>query len=216
MYEFVTGPLVWISFGVFIVGLIYKVASLVRLTRKKDKVVFNHFSLKWSLNSILHWLIPFGSRSMRERPAFTITTFAFHFCLLATPAFLLAHNMLWESRWNVSWWSVSEKTADYMTLVLIVAVIGLVCRRIAYPDVKIVTTVYDYVLLAVAAAPFITGYFASHHWFHYETILIIHVLCGEILLIVIPFTKLSHMILFFMTRAHIASEMGQRRGAATW
>ena len=71
MYQFVTGPLAWISFGIFIVGMIYKIISLIRLTRKKDKVVFNHFSLGWSVNSIIHWLVPFGSRSMREKPAFT-------------------------------------------------------------------------------------------------------------------------------------------------
>ncbi len=111
---------------------------------------------------------------------------------------------------------MSEKTADYMTLLLIVAMIVLVCRRIASPEVRIVTTAYDYLLLAIAGAPFITGYFASHHWFDYQTVLIIHILCGEVMLVVIPFTKLSHIVLFFMTRAHIASEMGQRRGAVTW
>jgi nitrate reductase gamma subunit len=111
---------------------------------------------------------------------------------------------------------MSEKTADCLTLLLIVAVIGLALRRFAYPEVRIVTTLYDYLLLAIAVAPFITGYFASHHWFQYETMLIIHVLCGEVMLIAIPFTKLSHMILFFLTRAHIGSEMGQRREVATW
>jgi hypothetical protein len=35
-------------------------------------------------------------------------------------------------------------------------------------------------------------------------------------LILIPFTKLSHMILFFFTRAFIGFEMGVRRGARSW
>jgi len=216
MYQFITGPLAWISIGVFIVGMIYKIVSLVRLTRKKDKVVFNHFSLGWSLNSIIRWLIPFGSRSTREKPVFTIMTFSFHICLLATPLFLLAHNIMWKTRWNIGWWSMPEKTADYMTLLLIAIAVVFVCRRIAQPDVKIVTTSYDYLLLAIVTVPFITGYFASHHIFHYKTMLIMHILTGEIMLVAIPFTKLSHMILFFLTRAHIASEMGQRRGAVTW
>lgn len=216
MYEFVTGPLAWAAFGVFIIGMIVKVVSILSLTAKKDKVVFNHFSLGWSLRSIFHWLIPFGSRSMKEKPVSTIVSFAFHICLLATPIFLLGHNILWDERWNISWWSMSEQTADYMALVLIAAAIILLVRRIVSPEVKIVTTAYDYVLLAIAAAPFITGYMAYHQWFDYKTILIIHVLCGEAMLIAIPFTKLSHMALFFLTRAHIGSEFGQRRGAVTW
>jgi nitrate reductase gamma subunit len=91
-----------------------------------------------------------------------------------------------------------------------------VYRRIVAPEVKIVTTAYDYVLLAIALAPFITGYLAYHQWFHYKTMLILHVLSGEVMLVAIPFTKLSHMFLFFFTRAHIGSEFGQRRGAVTW
>jgi hypothetical protein len=70
--------------------------------------------------------------------------------------------------------------------------------------------------MLIAAAPFITGFLAYHQWGPYKAILIIHILCGEIMLIAIPFTKLSHMILFFLTRAHIGSEMGQRREAKTW
>jgi nitrate reductase gamma subunit len=196
--------------------MIVKVVSILSLTSKKDRVVFNHFSLGWSLRSIFHWLIPFGSRSMKEKPITTIAGFAFHICLLATPIFLLGHNILWDERWNISWWSMPDQVADYLTLVLIAAAIVLWVRRIVLPEVKIVTTIYDYVLLAIATAPFITGYVVYHQWLDYKTMLIIHILCGETMLIAIPFTKLSHMVLFFLTRAHIGSEFGQRRGAASW
>ena len=216
MYEFVTGPLAWIAFGIFMIGMIVKTISLLRLAVKKDKVVFNHLSLQWSIRSIYHWLIPFGSRSMREKPVMTITTFVFHICLLGIPIFLLSHNILWDERWDISWWTLSETVADYVTLVFLLAAGALIYRRIVAPEVRIVTTAYDYLLLVIVIAPFVTGYAAYHQWFHYKTVLIIHILCGEIMLIAIPFTKLSHMLLFFLTRAHIGSEMGQRRGATTW
>ena len=216
MYEFVTGPLAWISFGVFIFGMAFKTISIIRLASEKDKVVFNHLDAGWSLKSIFFWLIPFGSRSMREKPALTAVSFTFHICLLATPIFLLGHNILWNERWGFSWWSLSESVTDYMTLLFFVAVAGLFVRRVVLPEVRIVNTAYDYLLLLIAAAPFITGFLAYHQWGPYKTMLIIHILCGEIMLIAIPLTKLSHMFLFFLTRAHIGSEMGQRRGAATW
>lgn len=216
MYEFVTGPLAWVAFGVFIVGMIAKIIYLLGLAGKKDKVVYNHLSLGWSLRSIFHWIIPFGSRSMRQKPISTVASFVFHICLLATPLFLLAHNIMWEQSWNVSLWSLSEQIADYMTLALIGAAVILLVRRFVSPEVKIVTSAYDYVLLGIVVAPFITGYLAYHQWFDYKTILIIHILCGEAMLIAIPFTKLSHVLLFFLTRAHIGSEFGQRRGATTW
>jgi nitrate reductase gamma subunit len=216
MYQFVTGPLAWIAFGIFLVGMIIKVVSLFYLARKKDKVVFNHFSWRWSLKSIVFWLIPFGSRSMREKPVFTAISFAFHICLLTSPIFLLAHNLILEERWGIRFWSLPETVTDVMTVVVIVTVVFLILRRISLPDVRIVTTLYDYLLLTITVTPFITGFIAYHQFPNYKFWLIVHIVSGEIMLISIPFTRLSHIFLFFMTRAHIGSEMGQRRGALTW
>ena len=216
MYQFVTGPLAWIAFGIFFIGMIIKVVSLFYLAREKDKVVFNHFSWKWSLKSIIRWLIPFGSRSMREKPVLTAISFTFHICLLISPVFLLAHNLVLEERWGISFWTLPETVTDVMAIVVIVTVVFLLLRRISLPDVRIVTTSYDYLLLAITVAPFITGFLAYHQFPNYKFWLIVHIISGEIMLISMPFTRLSHMFLFFMTRAHIASEMGQRRGALTW
>lgn len=216
MYEFVSGPLVWVAFIVFIGGMIIKTVGYINLSKKKDKVVYNHLNLDWSMRSIFRWLIPFGSRGMRENPVLTIAGFVFHVCLLAAPLFLLGHNILWDEAWGISLWSMPDKVADWMTLFLIAAAIVLIIRRVVLPEVKIVTTSTDYILLAIACAPFITGYMAYHQWMDARTITIIHILCGELMLIAIPFTKLSHMILFFLSRAHIGSEFGERRGTVTW
>jgi len=216
MYQFVTGPLAWLTFVIFFGGMTYRVVSIVKLAQAKDKVVFNHLDLNWSLNSIFRWLVPFGSRSMREKPVLTVVAFIFHLCLLITPVFLVAHNVIMKERWGVSFWTISENTADILTIILIACVFFYILRRIALPDVRLITTAYDYLLLAIVAAPFITGFLAYHQFSGYQFWVIVHVLSGEIMLIAIPFTKLSHMLLFFLTRAHIGSEMGQRRGAATW
>ncbi len=216
MYQFATGPLAWLAFGIFFGGMIYRVVSIVKLAQAKDKVVFNHLDLNWSLKSIFRWLVPFGSRSMREKPVLTVVAFLFHLCLLITPVFLVAHNVIMKERWGVSFWTISENTADILTIILIACVVFYILRRIALPDVRLITTAYDYLLLAIVAAPFITGFLAYHQFSSYQFWIIVHVLSGEIMLIAIPFTKLSHMLLFFLTRAHIGSEMGQRRGAATW
>ena len=37
-------------------------------------------------------------------------------------------------------------------------------------------------------------------------------LCGEILLVAIPFTKLSHFLLFFLSRAQLGMDYGIKRG----
>ena len=97
-----------------------------------------------------------------------------------------------------------------------ITIIFLAIRRIVRPEVRILTETWDYVLLSLTALPFATGFFAYHQVGPYELMMILHLLTAEILLILIPFTKLAHMILFFFTRAFIGFEMGGRRGARSW
>ena len=216
MYTFLAGPALWATFVIFFGGLIFRIAHLYHLSRKKDKVVYNHSSLNWGLKSILHWLLPWGSASMRQQPVFTLVVFLFHITLLAVPLFLDAHNILWDESWGISLWSLPDVLSDVMTVILLTSIIFLVIRRIVRSEVRILTESWDYVLLGLTALPFLTGFLAYHQVGPYELLMIMHLLTAEIILILIPFTKLAHMVLFFFTRAFIGFEMGGRRGARSW
>jgi nitrate reductase gamma subunit len=92
------------------------------------------------------------------------------------------------------------------------AAVFIVLRRIALPEVRIITKSYDFLILAIAVAPFLTGFLAYHQFSGYRFWLISHVLCGEIMLVAIPFTKLSHFLLFFLSRAQLGMDFGIKRG----
>ena len=153
---------------------------------------------------------------MRRHPFITIVTFAFHICLLFVPIFLLAHIVLWDESWNISWWSISDSVADIMAVIVIAGCVFFLMRRVVSPEVKFVTSASDFVILAIVAAPFITGFLAYHQWFGYKFMLILHMLTGEIMLAAIPFTRLSHMLFFPFTRAYMGSEFGAVRHAKDW
>jgi nitrate reductase gamma subunit len=84
------------------------------------------------------------------------------------------------------------------------------------------TTPSDYLLIIVCALPFLTGYINTHpdglayQWVtsalpiygQYSTT--IHIMSGALMLIVVPFTKLSHWVLFFVSRAVTGMEFGRR------
>ena len=89
-------------------------------------------------------------------------------------------------------------------------------RRLKLPEVQYVTSASDYVILAIVAAPFITGFLAYHQWFAYKWMVILHIVSGEIMLVAIPFTRLSHMIFAPLTRAYMGSEFGKIRPARDW
>lgn len=215
-YNFVTGPLAWVAFIIFIVGSLYRLINMIILVNKKEKMIFAYMSWKYSLRSILHWITPFATVSMKKHPAMTIVSFAFHICLIITPIFLLSHIILWDESWNISWWSLPDNIADIMTFIVIAACIFFLVRRLKLPEVQYVTSASDYVLLAIVAAPFITGFLAYHQWFGYKFILILHIISGEIMLAAIPFTRLSHMLFSAFTRAYMGSEFGGVRHVKDW
>ena len=216
MYQFVTGPLAWVAFAIFFIGILYRIIWYVRgLDWQADRVAYTEhavYGLKGALRSIFYWLIPFGTHSWRFYKGMTVLVFAFHICLLFTPIFLRAHNILLEERWGFSFWSLPEGVADVLTIIVIVAAIFLAIRRIAYPQVRIITSAYDYLLLLIAVAPFLSGFMAFHQVGDYNFWLITHIISGEVWLIAVPLTKLSHFILFFMSRAQIGMDFGIKRG----
>ena len=65
LYNLVRGPLVWIAFIVFIGGSIYRVNSFIDMV-KKDKTIMPFISLKYTLRSLFHWLIPFNSSKLEK------------------------------------------------------------------------------------------------------------------------------------------------------
>ncbi|NOZ02416.1 MAG: nitrate reductase [Deltaproteobacteria bacterium] len=215
MFEFVRGPLVWIAFIVFVGGVLYRLVSTAILAGK-EKTVFPTMDLKYGLRSLMHWIVPFANRNTRMRPIFTVVSFAFHICLLATPMFLMGHAVLWKESWGVSWWSLPPATADVMTLVVVFGCVFFVLRRLTSPEVRNVTTWKDYALVLLVVSPFITGYAAHQQWLDARAMLILHIICGALWLVAIPFTRLSHMIWFAFSRAYMGSEFGAVRNARDW
>jgi len=206
LYNLVRGPLVYIAFIVFIGGSIYRIKTFIDLV-KKDKTIMPFINLKSTVRSLFHWMIPFNTVNWRRRPVVTIVTFLFHIGLVFTPIFLLSHNILWRESWGISWWTLPEWIADIMTLVVIFCCVFFFLRRVFAPEVRFVTFDSDYLMLVVSLLPFLTGFLAYHQMLlPHKTMVILHILFGELMLIAIPFTRLFHMFYFFLTRSFMSSQ----------
>ncbi len=215
-YSFLTGPMVWIAFIIFFGGLLVKFGRLVSLAKNKDPFIFNYMSAKYGLRSILMWLIPFVPRNMRLNPVMTVAMFAFHICLFIAPLFLSAHIIMLQDGIGLSWPTLPDGVADVMTVIALVCIGYFAYRRLAVPEAKYVTTAADFLLLALVAAPFVTGFLAYHQILDYKWMITLHVLFGELMLILIPFTWLAHMMLGPMVRIYAGSEFGAERHVKDW
>lgn len=228
MYEFVRGPMMWIAFAICILGLIYQAYRLFRLTRRKDEIFYTsvgksssvserllQFFKGW-LKGIKDWSITVKGTVIGLQPLLAVLTFVFHVCLIVTPLFLMAHNILLFESWQWNLPSFSEFATDILTIVFLICAAVFLVRRIFVPRVRAVSTLWDYLLLLITLAPFLTGYLAYHQLVEYETIIIIHILAGELMLMSMGVTKLGHMIFFFFVRFFIGSEYSFRGGTRTW
>jgi len=215
MYEFVRGPLVWVAFIGFFAGVAYRIVTMARLA-KRDKVVYPTFDVRYGARSVLHWVVPFASLNMRMRPLYTLLSWAFHACVLATPLLVMGHAVLLQESWGVRWWSLPESVADVMTLVVVFGCLFFIVRRLVRPEVRNVSYPSDFLLALLVMAPFLTGFAAHQQWLPYRPLIIAHISSGALCLLLVPWTRLVHMIWFVFTRAYMGSEFGAVRHARDW
>jgi len=214
-YSFVEGPLLWIAFLTFIIGSIVRAIMFFTVSSRKDKVIYRYFSWKYVLATLGRWVLPLN-KDMGKNPVFMPLAYVFHICLVVVPIWLGGHISLWEeSRFEWSWTPIPDSWADWMTLIFLAIALFFLLRRILSAHVRLLSTAEDYLLLSVTALPFMTGYFLTHGTldsvaFLGDNMQLIHMLSGELMLILIPFTKLSHFILFFFSRGSTAIEFGRR------
>lgn len=213
MYDLIRGPLVWVAFLVFILGTAYQVYRFYRLSKPKEryrvKVPFGTPPKEPDATPVepeLTWWQKMRLTVVGTSPAVIVVTTLFHVALVLTPIFVLGHNVLLDLAWHASLPSLPEAFADVLTLVVIAGGLFFLLRRMSLGRVRAISTAYDYLVLLIATAPFITGFLAYHHLFDYDTVVLLHMLAGEIMLMAVPFTKLVHMPYFFINRFVLAHE----------
>lgn len=216
MYAFLAGPMFYISLAVFFGGLLVRAVLYVwGLNWQLDRVAYGMYpgaGFKGAVRSIGFWILPFGASGWRTQPFMTVAFFLFHLGAVIVPLFLMAHTLVLKELTGLFPPAISGGLADALSWAAVLGLVMLVLRRIALPEVRILTTSYDYLILALSAAPFLTGLAARYHLGDYQFWLTLHILCGEVLLIAAPFTKLSHIVLFFMSRAQLGMDYGIKRG----
>jgi nitrate reductase gamma subunit len=216
MHAFLTGIFFWIAIGICSIGMAVRMVRYFQgLDWQLDRVAYRAHpgaGFKGAVRSIYKWLIPYGTHGWRTQPVMAAAFFGFHVSAVTLPFFLAGHTLFLESKTGVSLISMGPALADFLSWMAVICGCFLVLRRLVLPEVRILTTLNDYFILLIALAPFVTGLMARYQVADYGLLLNLHILCGELLLIAIPFTKMSHVFLFFASRAQLGMDFGIKRG----
>ncbi len=209
--EWARGPVFRTCLAIMILGLlrivilnIFVISSLIRKSRQNSR------KPAWDqvIGAGLKWSFPV-KKGFEERAVFSFVSMLFHAGIIITPVFLGAHILLWDRGLGISWPAISNVAADYLTLIAIVTGIALFVFRGSARAGRALSRVQDYVLPLLITAPFISGYLAMHpstNPFSYNGTMFIHVMGGNLIFLLIPFTKISHVALFPGTQ--LISELG--------
>ena len=214
-YELVRGPLATLAFVVFFIGFFYRL-GVFYFKGTNPKMLYPNENLTHGSKSILFGLIPFATRLMRQRPIFTIMAFIFHLSVLIVPFFFTAHIVLLHESFGMMWKGIANSLADIMTICVLIGSVFFFARRLMIKELKLVSTPSDFILLILIFISFLTGFLAFHQMGPYRPMLIIHILCSDILIAMIPFSRLWHMIAYPFSRYYMGADFGPPLKARDW
>lgn len=202
MLELAKGPLFGVSILVMIIGLVRHVVIQVHglLSFRGDRMR----QVRWKkiLRDTLSWVFPVR-HLVPGTILMSIASFTFHVGVIIVPLWLADHIVLWEGLFGVSLPRLIPFWADLLTLVTIAAGICLYGYRLLTRRTRAMSRYSDYLILGMVLLPFVTGFLASHpriNPFSWQSMMLVHILSAEALFVVVPFSKLAHIVLFPFNR----------------
>ena len=130
-----------------------------------------------------------------------VVAWLFHVGLFIVVFLFTPHILLIDSIIGLKWPGLPTPIGDAFSVITIVALLAALFHRITNPVKKYLSTKEDYLVWVVTFLPVLTGYLAFHHmFFSPNTLLALHIFSVEILLVLLPFTKLTHAFTFLLAR----------------
>ena len=208
--SWVRGPGFQIAIIIFVAGVIIRFAEILLLGREKNLAEAKGSEMRSGLRTIVTRSIP--DKSTFQRSMFTVTAgYIFHIGLFVTIFLFAPHILMFKEVVGFGWPSLPTPMVDAMAVVTIIALLAVLAHRMRDNVLRFLTTKEDYIVWLVTIAPLITGYIAFHRiGMTAPTLLAIHILSVELLLVIFPFTKLMHTFTVVLSRWYGGAISGYR------
>ena len=189
-----------IASAIFVFGVIVRLLGILMLGRKANLAEANGSEMAGGLRTVATRFIPETDSMQRSR--FTIVTgYIFHIGIFIAIFFFAPHILFFKDVFGLSWSALPTQIVDAVTVITMIALVAVLVRRWKDPLLRYLTNAQDYLVWTVTMLPLITGYLAFHRLgLPAPTLLALHILSVELLMIVFPFTKLMHTFTFILSR----------------
>ena len=208
--NWVRGPGFQIAIIIFVAGVIIRFAEILLLGRKSNLAEAKGSEMSGGLRTIVTRSFP--DKNTFQRSMFTVVAgYIFHIGLFITIFLFAPHILMFKDIFGFGWPSLPTPIVDAMAVVTIIALFAVLVHRMRSTVLKFISTKEDYIVWLVTILPLITGYIAFHRiGTTAPTLLAIHILSVELLLVMFPFTKLMHTFTVVLSRWYGGAISGYR------
>ena len=198
----------------FAAGVVLRLFEIFSLGRKADLSKPRTDSPGSGWRTMLTRSLP-AEGMLKRDPVTYISGYIFHFGLFLAIFFLAPHIEFFRSMTGLRWPNLPTSLVDASVVAAMVALGVLLAHRLNSPVKRMLSGIGDYVAWGVTFLPLLTGYMAYHHLFvEYTLMLALHLFSVELLLVLLPFTKLFHTFSLFISRWYNGDIFG-RKGVAS-
>lgn len=210
LLTWVRGPGFQIATIIFVLGIILRLFEILMLGRKANLAEAKGSEMSSGLRTVFSRTIP--DASTFKRSAFTVTAgYIFHIGLFVVIFLFAPHILLFKDIIGFGWPALPSTVIDATAVITIITLVIVLVHRLRDPVKRFLSNFDDYLGWFVTILPLITGYIAFHRiGMSAPSLIAIHILSVELLMVVFPFTKLMHMFTLILARWYNGAISGYR------
>jgi len=215
LLEFARGPALQFAAYILVAGVIWRLVGIIML---KEKPAFSEPRHPGGLMAALKVIY---TRSFTAAPFKRATlypkmlAYVLHIGLFVVVLLFVPHIVFFEGFLGFDWPGLPNNVIYFAGVAAVVAGIALLVRRLTHPVLRLISNFDDYFSWFITLLPLVTGLLMPVRMgVRYETLLAVHILSVAVLMIWLPFGKLGHTFLVFITRG-TTGMVFERRGAKT-
>jgi hypothetical protein len=217
MLTFARGIGLKVALGIFVLGIVWRVLAIALLRIRRDFNKPRESMLKYMIGG----MITTGTRSL-PHPEFIARTgagealgYSYHLGLFAVVLLFGPHILFLGSIFSVTWPGLPSSIVTIISVLTLSLFLAVLFRRVTNPVMRMLSNFDDYFSWFITMLVLVTGLAATAHvGASYETLLAVHILSVDALLIWFPFGKLMHAVYIFPSRA-LNGALLSRKGATS-
>jgi nitrate reductase gamma subunit len=203
-------PMLQVAVAIFAVGLLIRLTEIFVLGRARNYAEPRGGELVPGLRTVYRRFNP-DPGTFKRAPFDVVVGTIWHIGLIVALLLFIPHVELIQATFGIAWPSLPNPVVDAITAITLLGLIAALVHRLTHPVKRFLSTAEDYLIWGVTFLVMLTGYLSYHRLINpYPLALGIHILSAEIFLIVLPFTKLTHIFTAFVARWYNGATFGRK------